>query len=637
MAYNFKNVEVVPAASSLVDIVLSKTQRKTPTVTHKGYEIQRIRKFYMRKIKFTQQTTHEKLAKILDTFPKLDDLHPFYADLMNVLYDKDHYKIALGQVSKAQGVIDSIAKDYVRMIKYADSLYRCKMLKRTCLGRVCTVLKKLNASFGYLEEVRKHLARIPSIDPTTRTLILTGFPNVGKSSLMNNLTSANVDVQDYPFTTQSLFVGHTVYKCVPWQVIDTPGILDHPLEQRNTIEMQAITALAHLNACILFVIDISETCGHFLDKQLALFNSIKPLFKSKPIVLVLSKTDLKKWEDLAPATQQSIEAIGKEQNAYVISMSNKSGEGIAELKSKACDILLDYRFAQKTENVGKMRAIENRLHMAVPQKRDDKERPAQIPESVVSARQKMEAEHAEEEKKKTVKDMQEEEGGAGVYYVHPESHFKLEDEDWKYDEAPEFFEGRNVADYIDPDIEQKILALEKEEAILEQIEPDHLPPKTDEEKEIESEYKVVQGKKKVLKVKHRMKLHDCVHKKAQKIDGVKKEFAKKGMDPSTIESEVPKRAKLTDKAKKRLSAEAGNDMEDIGEIEPKVLKKKAIEKAEKMGFSRAEGMDVPRSVSDKLKHKIDHKWKVSFTQPEYTKLPKYLNSGKMGLGTKNKR
>jgi len=32
-------------------------------------------------------------------------------------------------------------------------------------------------------------------------LILTGYPNVGKSSLINNMTNANVDVQPYAFTT----------------------------------------------------------------------------------------------------------------------------------------------------------------------------------------------------------------------------------------------------------------------------------------------------------------------------------------------------------------------------------------------------------------------------------------------------
>ena len=52
------------------------------------------------------------------------------------------------------------------------------------------------------------------------------------------MTRADVDVQPYAFTTKSLFVGHTDHKYLRWQVIDTPGILDRPLEERNTIEMQ---------------------------------------------------------------------------------------------------------------------------------------------------------------------------------------------------------------------------------------------------------------------------------------------------------------------------------------------------------------------------------------------------------------
>ena len=47
-----------------------------------------------------------------------------------------------------------------------------------------------------------------------------------------------MDVQPYAFTTKSLFIGHMDYKYLRWQVIDTPGILDRPLEERNTIEMQ---------------------------------------------------------------------------------------------------------------------------------------------------------------------------------------------------------------------------------------------------------------------------------------------------------------------------------------------------------------------------------------------------------------
>jgi nucleolar GTP-binding protein len=107
--YNFKTIPVVPTASDFVDIVLSKTQRQTPTVVHKGYSIQRIRSFYMRKVKYTASSWHDKLTGIVTEFPKVDEIHPFYADLMNVLYDKDHYKLALGQLAVARALIDKLA------------------------------------------------------------------------------------------------------------------------------------------------------------------------------------------------------------------------------------------------------------------------------------------------------------------------------------------------------------------------------------------------------------------------------------------------------------------------------------------------------------------------------------------------
>ena len=50
MSYNFKTVKPIAPASEMINIVLSKTQRKTPTVVHPGYAISRIRSFYMRKV-----------------------------------------------------------------------------------------------------------------------------------------------------------------------------------------------------------------------------------------------------------------------------------------------------------------------------------------------------------------------------------------------------------------------------------------------------------------------------------------------------------------------------------------------------------------------------------------------------------
>lgn len=39
----------------------------------------------------------------------------------------------------------------------------------------------------------------------------------------------------------------------------------------------------------------------------------------------------------------------------------------------------------------------------------------------------------------------------------------LEKEEWRYDAWPEFYNGSNVLDYYDPDIEEKLKKLEEEE------------------------------------------------------------------------------------------------------------------------------------------------------------------------------
>lgn len=71
-------------------------------------------------VKFTQSSWHDKLTKILEDFPKVDDMHPFFGDLLNVLYDRDHYKLALGQLHTARSLIDKVAQGETHRLSSLD-------------------------------------------------------------------------------------------------------------------------------------------------------------------------------------------------------------------------------------------------------------------------------------------------------------------------------------------------------------------------------------------------------------------------------------------------------------------------------------------------------------------------------------
>ncbi|CRL03074.1 CLUMA_CG016140, isoform A [Clunio marinus] len=646
--YNFKKIMVVPPAKAFIDIMLSKTQRKTPTVVHKHYKISRIRAFYMRKVKYTQQNFHDRLSQIIQDFPKLDDVHPFYADLMNVLYDKDHYKLALGQLNMARHLIDNVAKEYVRLLKYGDSLYRCKQLKKAALGRMATIVKRQASNLTYLEQVRQHLSRLPSIDPYTRTLLITGFPNVGKSSFINKITRADVEVQPYAFTTKSLFVGHTDYKYLRWQVIDTPGILDHPLEDRNVIEMQAITALAHLRACVLYVMDISEQCGQTLEEQINLYESIKPLFANKPLMIVLNKVDIIKLNDLDESRKTILSKILNDPDVPVLQMSTVSEEGVMEVKTEACERLLGFRVDQKMRTK-KVDNILNRLHVAMPEKRDNKERPPFIPENVLM---KKEINEAIKEKHKLEKDIEEEMGDD--YILDLKKHYVTIPEEERHDVIPEFLEGHNIADYIDPDIFEKLEELERDEGL--RLENGfYEPPKLnidetlqeirDMARQIRSKRFILRDNKRLAPRADKPKIprHKNPHTRGRKVENLKSTMEDLGVDMSGAEKANFNKNKIN--TRRSIVPAVGGKVEKKKDKESMAIVRSTGQPLKRKAPKHELGLSnvvMKKKAQVLAKHDIAKKLKKMCLKGEADRfigdlMPKHLFAGKRGTGKTDRR
>ncbi|PGH11003.1 hypothetical protein AJ79_05154 [Helicocarpus griseus UAMH5409] len=664
MKTTWKEIQPVPSSQEFLDIVLSRTQRRLPTQIRAGFKISRIRAFYTRKVKFTQETFCEKFQAILEGFPRLQDIHPFHKDLMNTLYDADHFRIALGQLSTAKHLIETVSRDYVRLIKYAQSLFQCKQLKRAALGRMATICKRLKDPLVYLEQVRQHLGRLPSIDPNTRTLLICGYPNVGKSSFLRNITKADVDVQPYAFTTKSLFVGHFDYKYLRFQAIDTPGILDHPLEEMNTIEMQSITAIAHLRSAILYFMDLSEQCGYSVTDQIKLFNSIKPLFANKLVFVVVNKIDVMRPEDLDAATQEELQAILKPGDVEILQVSCATTEGVSAVKNAACDRLLAERVAQKLKTgsntagtpSGRLGELLARIHVAQPM--GGVVREAFIPEAVHNMKK---YDKNDPEKRRLARDTEEENGGAGVFNVDLKDKYMLADDEWKHDKIPEVWNGKNIYDFVDPDIEQKLAALEEEEEKLEAdgyYESDESVEDA-EEADIRMKAELIREKREQIrnasKMRKSLKNRAVIPRsaKARKLSEMQAHLESIGYDPEAAASRAQTQQQLHDRGRTATrdemdTGDADGDAMDVDDAD--AARKELVQRARSRARSQAptnrlvDGITdmKSRSKADKLAKLSQKKMNRMARQGEADRhtsaaLPKHLFSGKRGMGKTQRR
>jgi nucleolar GTP-binding protein len=239
------------------------------------------------------QTIESTLRAIVKGFPSLDRLPPFQRELVDLLVDADRLKKHLGAIDWAADRTAGISREYRRRAGKAEGP-SIGELRKEAYGRLSSIVEQVAPDLDALTAARRTLRRIPAIEPSVRTVVVAGYPNVGKSSFVRAVSSGRPRIADYPFTTKQISVGHFDRGTERFQILDTPGLLDRPMAKRNAMERQAISALSHVADGILFVLDPTETCGYPLEDQRRLLKEVRDLFPTVPLVVVANKADLRK-------------------------------------------------------------------------------------------------------------------------------------------------------------------------------------------------------------------------------------------------------------------------------------------------------------------------------------------------------
>lgn len=116
------------------------------------------------------------------------------------------------------------------------------------------------------------------------TVILVGFPSVGKSTLLNALTGAKSKTAAYEFTTLDCIPGTLKYKHAQIQILDVPGVIEGAAFGRG--RGKEVLAMARNADLVMFVIDALHP-EHYSALQKEIYNVGIRTNQQKPDVKIV--------------------------------------------------------------------------------------------------------------------------------------------------------------------------------------------------------------------------------------------------------------------------------------------------------------------------------------------------------------
>lgn len=293
----FEKIPTIPTADEILDRSFRRAAAKMKEKRNKD----RANVEFVRNV---HQAVHDRLIRVIRSFPEFDEISPFYLEITDILFSIDRIRKSLGAVGWAAKWAREHGPGLSYQARKADDP---TVIRKRAVARLASVVHQVGPDLLFLNEVRNTLRKLPHVGEHY-TVVVAGFPNVGKSSFIRLVSTAEPEIASYPFTTKGIIVGHRDTGTGRVQFIDTPGVLERPPEKRNAVEKQAVSAMLHVADVVLFLLDPAEHCGYPLEDQFRLLSEIKEMV-TVPVVVVTNKSDIRVLDGYPSMSTQDGEGV----------------------------------------------------------------------------------------------------------------------------------------------------------------------------------------------------------------------------------------------------------------------------------------------------------------------------------------
>lgn len=292
-------------SQQIIDTAFSQARKKGSQMKSVGSHKKQRADKAINRVKIFSNYAISALRTLSRGFPSIDRMSEFHRELLLTFVDLGKTRKTLAHVEGTAKAVSQLAARAIKSLARASNENAMKKLSSQFFGRSCSFIENAEESILYIKAAQRELSQFPKISADLPTVILAGYPNSGKTTILKRLTGSSPEIAPYPFTTQQINIGKFTERHREVQVIDTPGLLDRPMSERNPIERRAVSALRHLKGLIVFIIDPTEGGGYPLEKQLHLLEEVKKEF-GKDVILVANKADISSVAEIANVPEEKI-------------------------------------------------------------------------------------------------------------------------------------------------------------------------------------------------------------------------------------------------------------------------------------------------------------------------------------------